>query len=233
MAAEAAATGVVRGRVGERRERLADETKRLYALDWARFSAHCVAVGARSAPASAATVIAFIETPGVGRAARGRRLAAIDQRHRALGLSPPGEITVVRAALRRARRDLPRRTRKPTPSGASLQQAAQRCPGDLAGRRDRALLLLLAGGIGRRAIVALQAEQVRFTERGLEAPSASVARGAPSVCPVRAVEEWLRLSQTRYGPVFRKVNRWGALERQALGADACRLILARRLGDGA
>ena len=50
----------------------------------------------------------------------------------------------------------------------------------------------------------------------------------PAACPVRAIEDWLRASATRYGPVFRKVNRWGQLEHAALGADAIRLILARR-----
>lgn len=46
-------------------------------------------------------------------------------------------------------------------------------------------------------------------------------------CPVRALEDWLRFSATRYGPVFRKVNRWGQVEQAALGTDAIRLILAR------
>jgi len=183
-------------------------------------------------PAAAETVIAYLERAGVGRAARGRRLAAIDHRHRTLGLPPPGDDASVRTALRRARLLLPKRTRPPPPDPAALIQAAQRCPGDPAGRRDRAILLLLAAGLGRREIVGLQAEQIRFGERGLTvrdgAQVRAIERSAPVSCPVRALEEWLRASETRYGPAFRKITRWGTVETRALGADAVRLVLARR-----
>ena len=110
-----------------------------------------------------------------------------------------------------------------------LIRMAEACRSDLAGQRDRALLLLLAAGLGRAAIVALQAEQLRWTEPGLEISGHRLPRSALAAsCPVRAIEQWLRVSATRYGPVFRKVNRWGQLEHAALGPDAIRLILARR-----
>ena len=90
------------------------------------------------------------------------------------------------------------------------------------------MLLLLAAGLGRASIVALQAERLRFSEAGLammvergDGQSQPLPRAAgPASCPVRAVEDWLRVSATRYGPVFRKINRWGQLEHAALGADA-------------
>lgn len=220
-----------RGRqVGVRRAALAAETLRLYASDWGGFSAFCANRGVGSLPATSADVIAFLSQPGGGRAARGRRLAAIDHRHRQLGLPAPGDDAEVRATLRQVRKSLPARTRSPAPSDAALRAMAQRCPGDLAGRRDRAVLLLLATGLGRRAVVALQAERIRFSEAGLTVGDGAVMvpRGAAGACPVRAVEEWLLASATRYGPVFRKINRWGTLETAALGADAVRLILARR-----
>ena len=135
----------------------------------------------------------------------------------------------MRVVLRKARRAAPRRTRAAAPDAATLIRLADACRGDLAGQRDRALLLLLAAGLGRAAIVALQAEQLRFTERGLEMQGHRLTRAALAApCPVRAIEQWLRVSATRYGPVFRKVNRWGQLEHAALGTDAIRLILARR-----
>ena len=44
-----------------------------------------------------------------------------------------------------------------------------------------------------------------------------VARSPDSArCPVRAMEAWLRASDCQYGPVFRKVDRWGTVERTAL-----------------
>jgi hypothetical protein len=45
---------------------------------------------------------------------------------------------------------------------------------------------------------------------------------------VQALRDWLRASDTRFGPVFRKVDRWGNVEHRALGRDAVRRIVARR-----
>ena len=44
----------------------------------------------------------------------------------------------------------PRRPSRPTAAAPQLVRMAIACPGDLAGRRDRALLLLMAAGLGRR-----------------------------------------------------------------------------------
>ena len=225
-------------RPGTVKQQLAAETLRLYAGDWQHFQAYCAERGMPALPASPELVATFLTAPGTGRAALARRLAAIDHQHRQRGLAPPGAEPSVRAVLRKARRAAPRRIQAAAVDPAMLTRLASTCGGDLAGQRDRAVLLLLAAGLGRTAIVALQAEQLRLTEPGLamslngndEIPKKlDIPRSAsPAACPVRAVEDWLRASATRYGPVFRKVNRWGQLEHAALGADAIRLILARR-----
>jgi len=115
------------------------------------------------------------------------------------------------------------------------------CPRDLAGLRDRALLLLLAeASLNRSKLTGLQAEHVRFTAPGVEL-LAENAEGAPKVvvtflrkpdyaaCPVRALEDWLRTSDTAFGPVFRKIDRWENVEHHRLGPDAIRRILLRRV----
>lgn len=225
-------------RPGTVKPQLAAETLRLYAGDWAHFQDYCVERGAKAVPAKADLVAAFLASPGVGRAALARRLAAIDHQHRQRGLPPPGAEASVRAILRKARRVAPRQTRAASATSTTLARMADTCRGDLAGQRDRALLLLLAAGLSRSVIVALKAEHLRFTEPGFaltvnrsgELPQMHhLPRStSPALCPVRAMEDWLRASATRYGPVFRKVNRWGQLEHAALGADAIRLILVRR-----
>ncbi len=219
------------GPVGARRGALAPETLRLYAADWMRFSEYCGGAGVRALPATVATVAAFLQVPGPGRAARSRRLAAIDHRHRQRGLSCPGDDPAGRRALKQARAAAPRRTRPAPPSSAALRSMALRCPRDLGGLRDRAVLLLLALGLPRRQVVGLQAEGLRWTEDGVRAEGTTI--WAPrlalhDLCPARALEDWLRASGTSYGPVFRKVTRWGTVEPKPLGADAIRLILARR-----
>ena len=97
--------------------------------------------------------------------------------------------------------------------------------------------------VPRLFLLALDAEHVRFDHHGMtlqlrarlsEAePSRTVAlvRAATAQsCPVRALEEWLRASDTAFGPVFCKVNRWGSVEHGRLGADAWHRIIAQRSG---
>ncbi|MBV8912141.1 MAG: hypothetical protein JOZ05_03745 [Acetobacteraceae bacterium] len=219
--------------VGAHRQTLAPETLRLYAADWVRFAEYCASVGARALPALPVTVAAFLAAPGPGRAARTRRLAAIDHRHRQHGLPCPGDDPGVRAALRAARRAAVRRPRPPPPSPTALRHMALRCPRDLTGLRDRALLLLLALGLSRRDIVGFQTERLRWEEDGVRDAGGSLwlpRLPRHDLCPARALEDWLRASATRYGPVFRKVTRWGTVEPKPLGADAIGRILARRAG---
>ena len=96
--------------------------------------------------------------------------------------------------------------------------------------------------VPRPFLLALDAEHVRFTASGValsvrtrtdEAmPSRTVTltrQATPATCPVRALEEWLRASDTAFGPVFRKVDRWGNVEHGRLGPDAWHRILGRRM----
>jgi len=61
---------------------------------------------------------------------------------------------LVKADLRDARRR-ERGPSRPAPRSAQLVRMAIACPGDLAGQRDRALLLLMAAGLRRLALVGL------------------------------------------------------------------------------
>ncbi len=221
----------------------AAETARLYAVDWQAFAAWCQEAGMTALPAAAATVAAFLAQAGAtcGAGALGRRAAAIAARHRQAGFSPaPTADPAVRAILRAARRSATPRRRPPPRPGQLLRMAAA-CPGDLAGLRDRALLLLAGAGLGRTALVGLDAEHVRFTATavelairqadsggGGERPISIPCGATVSTCPVQALRDWLQTSDTRFGPVFRKIDRWGSVEYCRLGTDALRRILARR-----
>jgi integrase len=52
--------------------------------------------------------------------------------------------------------------------------------------------------------------------------------GAPETCPVEALRRWLDQSETLSGPIFRKVDRWGAVHTSRLDPDAVRQILKKR-----
>ncbi len=100
-----------------------------------------------------------------------------------------------------------------------------------------------AGPVSHAALLRIDAEYLRFTPMGVElrlrarADAAEptlrlpLARSAPpAACAVRALEDWLQASDAAFGPVFRKVDRWGNVEHARLGPDAWRRILARHDG---
>jgi len=233
----------------------ATETRRLYAADWAAFAAWCRAAGLAALPARPATAAAYLGSLSATLKPNtlARRAAAIADRHRRHGHPSPGADPAVRAVLRAARgardaaRDAgagapaatgptPPARRQAPPGPAQLARMAARCPGDLSGLRDRALLLLVATGLEAGRLLALDGEHVRFTAAGavLAGPSAgagegvAIARIASPSCPVRALQDWLNRSDTRFGPVFRKVDRWGNVEHRRLRPDALRRIWRRR-----
>jgi len=215
------------------------ETARLYRADWKSFQTWCDAAGVPALPADPATVANFLADAAakLGAGALGRRAAAIGRRHRALGLAAPTAEPAVRAILRDARRAAVPRRRPPPPPRRLLRLAAS-CPGDLAGLRDRALLLLAAAGLSRAALVGLDVEHLLFSatsvvlalpDKGGEGRHRTIPAGVtPRTSPVQALRDWLDASETKFGPVFRKVDRWGNVEQHRLGTDALRRILARR-----
>jgi integrase len=219
----------------------APETLRLYASDWAAFVTWCRLAGAAPLPAGPATVAAYLTALAdrLGAGALARRAAAIAAQHRQHGLASPASDPAVTTLLRHARRTATRR-RAPPPTVTRLTRMATACPGDLAGLRDRALLLLAVAGLGRAELVSIDVEQVHFVEVGVDlilhtqtgaenTVTVTVRRVASlGACPVRALKDWMEATDSRFGPVFRKVDRWGNVEHRRLGTDAIRRILARR-----
>ena len=234
------------------------ETGRLYARDWAAFERWCATWERTPLPASSDTAAAYLAllarrlAPGT----LARHAAALNDRHRRAGHPVPGADPGVQAVLHAARDVHRARTDEvPTPktpsrrvataSPVQLARMAARCPGDLAGLRDRALLLLAAAGLDREALRQLDRDGVRLTDAGVELilpllangdlpdsvshPTVAVRRAAAMLaCPVQALEAWLRSSGIRFGPVFCKVDRWGNVEHGRLAAATLRGIWRAR-----
>ena len=222
-------------------------TRKLYAGDWARFVIWCRQQHQPSLPANVETMMAYLlaVAPALSRGALGRRRAAIGAMHRQAGLPVPMLDPVMHEKLRM--RGKPREPVRSAPaSTAGLMRMAQACPRDLPGLRDRALLLLAAAtlrAVPRLYLLGLDAEHLRFTASGvviglrtrpdqtLPTQAVTLTRSmTAATCPVRALEDWVRSSDTAFGPVFRKVDRWGNVEHGRLGPDAWHRILARRSG---
>jgi hypothetical protein len=223
----------------------AAETLRLYALDWTSFETWCTAAGVTPLPATAATVAAFLTEAAASLSAGtlARRASAIAARHRQRGVAVPTLDPAVKAVLRTARRNAAPR-RAPGPAPAQLMRLAAACGGDLTGLRDRALLLLAAGGLGPAALVGLDVEHIRFTARAAELTIDDASDRAHEKdwvgritvrcdadrgrCPVQALRDWLQTSDTRFGPIFRKIDRWGNIEHRRFAISAVRQIVCRR-----
>ncbi|MCB4825381.1 site-specific integrase [Roseicella aerolata] len=227
-------------------ESLSAATRRAYRADWADFAAWCRQHGHPALPAAPEAIAAYLAALATthGRSALRRRLAAIGGAH-ALAGHPwnPGH-----PAIRHTLRGILRRHGTPARQAAALTTAEIRrllagCDRGLAGTRDRALLLLgFAGALRRSELVAIEREHVTVTPEGLrlllprskgdaagEGATIGIARGRrPETCPVRALEAWLQMSDCRFGPVFRKVDRWGTVESRALTPEAVGHILKRR-----
>jgi integrase len=113
---------------------------------------------------------------------------------------------------------------------------------NLAGCRDRALLLLgFAGGFRRSELAALDVEDVKMTEDGFvvklrrsktdpegKGRDVGIPYGSkPSTCPVRALNAWKKASGISEGSLFKGVDRHGQLGTIRLHKDSIGLIVKR------
>ncbi|WP_249195526.1 site-specific integrase [Gluconobacter cerinus] len=228
----------------------APETLRAYAHDWQAFCHWCDEHDTPPLPAAPPVVAAWLHSlaPRFSRSALNRRLAAISYQHRMRGLEWSSGHAAIRTTLRAAGRVY----------GAPQKQAAALTSQEvrklvapehsktveaLADLRDRALLLIgFAGALRRSELVALTTETVRIVATGLKLHIARsktdpehrgeeifLPRGKHrETCPVLALERWLKKAEIMDGPLFRSINRWEQVGRDALHPDAVRQILLRR-----
>ena len=223
----------------------APATLRAYEADWTDFAAWCHSANLASCPATPAAVAAYLASLALthGRSALERRLAAIGHQHRRRGMEWAVH-PAIRATLRGIFRTHATRGRQAAAlTSVELRKLLAGCGTDLAGVRDRALLLTgFAGALRRAELVGIDREHITFVASGLrlliprsktdgegEGAEIGLPRGKrPDTCPVRALETWLERSDCQFGPVFRKVDQWGNIEHARLGPDAVRQILRKR-----
>jgi site-specific recombinase XerD len=215
----------------------AQSTRKAYRTDFRIFKAWCDAKGVASLPAAPETVASYLAAHGARSkpSTLGRRVAAIRYAHKLAGLAPPTDAEGVKATMRGIRRTFgSARVRKaPAVSGKMLGMVAT-APNNLAGIRDRALLLLgFAGAFRRSELVALDVADIEETETGFlvcirssktdqEAIGRTIAipRG-DFACPVKALRAWLDAAAIEAGPIFRPIDRAGTVRASRL---TCRSV---------
>lgn len=223
----------------------ADATWRAYRSDWSCFESWCAARGLEPLPATGETVALYIADLAQTRkpATIQRRLSTITQRHRLAGFDSPARTVEVAATWAGIRRELGTAQRRVDPiTTGVLRELVEVLPGRLIGTRDRALLLLgFAGAFRRSELVALNVEDVTDVPEGLrvtlrrsktdqDGAGAVVAipyGSRPDTCPVRALRAWLEAAGVESGPVFRPVDRHGAVGASRLSDRAVAEVIKR------
>ena len=229
----------------------AENTLRGYQSDWRAFCAWAEARALRPLPANPQTVAAFIaECAGhlkVGSVQR--RLNAIAEAHKAMGLESPTHNATVRNTMKGIRRTKGVAPAQKTAAlTADIRTMVDAADAGTIGARDRALILLgFAGAFRRSELVGLDVEDCAFGKDGLTVTlrrSKTDQAGAgrkigipygsnPETCPVRTMQAWIDEAHISAGPVFRSINRHGQVQPGRLsGIDVARVVkkLAQKAG---
>jgi site-specific recombinase XerD len=230
----------------------AENTLRGYQSDWRAFCAWCEVKQACPMPATPETVAAFI-AECAGRLKVGsvqRRLNAIAEAHKAVGLDSPTHNAMVTNTIKGIRRT---KGTAPAQKTATLiddiRAMVDATDAGLIGVRDCALILLgFAGAFRRSELVGLSVNDCAFGKDGLTVTlrrSKTDQAGAgrkigipygsnPETCPVRNLQSWIEQAGMSDGePLFRSINRHGQVQPGGLsGIDVARVVkkLVERAG---
>lgn len=213
-----------------------DHTLRAYRSDWADFAQWCVARDDPALPASVESVLDYVGELASTRKASTveRRLAAIGEAHREVGLVSPTDDDRIRIDVTRIRWHQRQSTGRTEPLAVrELRVMLAALPGGLVGARDRALLLLGYGaGLRPSELVTLDVSDVSVVDDGL---AVSLMRGrvvipygsSPELCAVTAWQEWSLAAGLVNGPALRAVDRHGHLGMNRLGEKSVTRIVRR------
>src|SRR5579863_1711976 len=229
----------------------AESTLRGYKTDWRNFCAWCEGHGLCPLPASPEAVASYI-ADCAGRLKVGsiqRRLNAITEAHKAMGLDSPTAVGIVKNTLKGIKRTLGTAAVQKAPALTDdIKAMVGMTDAGLIGLRDRALILLgFAGAFRRSEVVGLAIGDLDFGRDGLtitlrrsktdqdgQGRKIGIPYGSnPETCPVRVLQSWLEVAGVTSGPVFRSINRHGKVRQGRLApADVARIVkkLALRAG---
>jgi site-specific recombinase XerC len=204
----------------------ADNTRRAYRAGVRAWCKWCAGHELPCLPAHAADVVAFLAAErgsGLSVNTVELRRAAIRYLHFIAGLPVPTAEAHVAATLAGIHREAADAGELPAKKLAAtadiLRQILAGIPDDLAGLRDRALLLVgFAGALRRAELAAIRVEHLEASERGLRLTlprskgdrtgvgvSVAIPYGTTELCPVRALRRWQEAANISAGAVFRRI----------------------------
>ena len=230
----------------------ARSTRRAYAGDFAHFADWCSTIGNPALPASAEAVYLYLtalvadaNAADYSLSTLERRLAAIAYVHEISGhKASPARHVKVRELMAGIRRTYGKAQAKRDPLTTTQlgDMVAALDLGTLAGKRDRAVLVVgYAGAFRRSELAGLNLDQLARGGGGYvvslgQTITDQEARGrivglpafaAFPLCPVAALDVWLSGAQIHQGPVFRRVTRYGTIGASPLSPASVALIVKR------
>lgn len=172
-----------------------------------------------------------------------RRVVAISRAHKAKKLASPTLSEIVKATLQGIRRTTERVQRRVRPTLLPQIQAMVKDAQGMKGMRDKALLLTgFAGALRRSELVSLNFSDVQFVVEGIvihlrrsktdqtgQGRDIAIPNMRGKYCPVKAVKDWLALSEISSGALFRGVNRHGQVMSHGLSPQSVALIVKERV----
>lgn len=240
----------------------AENTLRGYRSDWQEWATWCADEHLAPLPADPASIsqyLVFLADHGVKVTTMSRRLSALRLAHKVAGVPDPttdARVTTVWEGIRRTH-------------GAPVDQAAPLMPPelhhvvaacpvekrwastdrapepDLAGQRDRALLLVgFVAALRRSELAALTVDQIGDHPNGavLALPRSKTNQhgddnelvvlpraGDPRHCAVRTLSRWLELAGITEGPVFRRVSKGNVAGATGLNPGSVNQLVQRAI----
>jgi integrase len=190
----------------------AANTRRAYSAAVRAWCAWCSRRDRSPLPGSGADVAAFLASErgrGLAPPSLDLRRAAIRYLHHVAGCAVPTGDACVSATIAGIRRSAAGRGERPRKKKAATVQVLRRLldaiESDIAGDRDRALLLVgFAGALRRSEIAGIRVEDLEHTQRGMQltisqtkgsqtdAVIIPLPYGDTALCPVRALERWIK-----------------------------------------
>jgi site-specific recombinase XerD len=219
-------------------------TRRAYDSDWRHFQAwgeYSKIVILPALPATVAAYLAGLAKSGAKVKTIERRCTAIRYFHKQAGFDNPAEHPGVKATLDGIRRTIGTAPNKKAALTADLiGKAVKRIPMDLAGLRDRALLLLgFAAALRRSELVALDVADIERHARGIviklrRSKTDQVGAGKIKAVPhghklkaVAALDAWLAAAQISEGAIFRGVHGKSVLPGRLCDDQVARVVKKR------
>jgi integrase len=221
-----------------------DRTLKLYAGAWSEFEHYAAQHGEQALPASPALVIDYLVSladAGAAVSTIDLKRAAIVHVHQLRNLADPtayAEVKAVMAGIRREIGSAP--VQKDAIEFEDLRKMINALPEDLAGKRDRALLLVgFAGAFRRSELSALNVADVhvngnlKITVRKskTDQESKGLVKVIPSIAdegmnPQRALSVYLDAADIHSGAIFRRFNSYGVTKAR-LTPQSVALIVKR------